>query len=397
VQRSPSSAAIRLGAFYAVVYGLVGIRLPHFPGWLEDRGLTPAEIGTLLGLGPLMTLALSAVVGQAAERMRDERPMMVVLALASAALYVGFPLVDGFFGYFLLSFGVSAMMVPMPALADAMAIRASRRGELDYGRTRLFGSLGFVVTSVGLGFVLAGAPSSATIWALVLSSLLIALGAALLPLAPGGRSVGGLEGATTFALLARPRFRRFLLCAGFLQLAHGVIYGVGSLHFRRLGCSDETIGLLWSLGVVVEIAFFATTRRFVKRASAGGLLSLGAVGAIVRWLLLSTATSLPLLYAAQALHCLSFAAAHLGSMVFIERSVPEASAATGLHSSLSLGLALAVGMPLAGQLYESFGGGAFLAAVVASAVGLVLALSLREGEATDDVSVTGFRRGVDAP
>ncbi len=387
MRASTSSAAIRLGAFYAVVYGLVGIRLPHFPSWLEDRGLGPGEIGVLLGLGPLTNLALSALFGEAAERMRDERPMMVLLALAAAALYALFPLADGFFAYFLLSFGVSATMVPMPALADAMAIRASRRGELDYGRTRLFGSLGFVLTSVGLGFVLAAASSRATIGALALSSLLIALGAACLPRAAHPRPPAGAQAGSSLALLARPRFRRFLLCAGFLQLAHGVIYGVGTVHFRRLGCSNETIGLLWSLGVVVEIAFFATTRRLVQRVSAGALLALGASGAMVRWLILATATTLPLLYAAQALHSLSFAAAHLGSMVFIERSAPEASAATGLHSSLSQGLALAVGMPVAGHLYEAYGAGAFLAALAASTVGLVLALSVRDAEAPDRAPV----------
>ncbi|MBC7172813.1 MAG: MFS transporter, partial [Polyangiaceae bacterium] len=349
---------------------------------LAERGLSAFEIGVLLGLGPLTTLAFSAVFGEAAERMRDERKMMVLLAFFATALYLLFPLIEGFAGFFFLSLGVSAAMVPMPALADAMAIRASRRGELDYGRTRLFGSLGFIVTSVGLGYALARLGEGATIPALVLSSLLIALGAAFLPRMPRPETPAGVARASSFALLSRPLFRRFLLCAGFLQLAHGVIYGVGSVHFRRLGCSEETIGLLWALGVVVEIGFFAMARRFVSRVSAATLLSLSAVGAIVRWLLLATATSLPLLYVAQSLHCLSFAAAHLGSMIFIERTVPEASAATGLHSSLSQGLALAIGMPLAGSLYESLHEGAFYFAAASSAVALAIAASLRERSAS---------------
>ena len=52
------------------------------------------------------------------------------------------------------------------------------------------------------------------------------------------------------------------------QASHGALYAFGSIHWRDLGFSSATIGLLWAVGVVAEILVFAVLGRSVGRGSA---------------------------------------------------------------------------------------------------------------------------------
>jgi hypothetical protein len=69
---------------------------------------------------------------------------------------------------------------------------------------------------------------------------------------------------------------------------------------------------------------------------------------------------------------------HLGAMNWIRDSVeaPAVQRATGLYVAVGSGVALGLGMPLAGVLFDRFDGQAYLAMAIASGLGLVYALRL---------------------
>lgn len=75
---------------------------------------------------------------------------------------------------------------------------------------------------------------------------------------------------------------------------------------------------------------------------------------------------------------MTFGAAHLGAMTYLQRHVPAESSATGqaLYSALGMGAALALMQPIAGWLYAKNGGGAFYAMAILAAVGFLFAVLL---------------------
>ena len=110
-----------------------------------------------------------------------------------------------------------------------------------------------------------------------------------------------------------------------------------------------------------------------------GLLILAGLAGILRWSVLAASTALPVLIAVQALHALTFGAAHLGAMHFIARAAPPGLSATaqGLYSAVSGGIAMGLAMLAAGVLYDAAAGRAFLAMAALSGGGLALAIVLR--------------------
>ncbi len=66
---TPSSASLRLGAYYAALFVAVGIHIPVWPLWLQSRGLSASEIGwvaaaglgiSFIGLGALLSTFVHA-------------------------------------------------------------------------------------------------------------------------------------------------------------------------------------------------------------------------------------------------------------------------------------------------------------------------------------------------
>ena len=138
------------------------------------------------------------------------------------------------------------------------------------------------------------------------------------------------------------------------------------------------IGLLWREGVVAEVLLFAFARRVLARIGVTGLLALAGAGGMLRWTGIALTTDLVLLFGLQILHALTFGAAHLASMHFMQRAVPERamSSAQSLYYALPLGIGMGLAMSLSGVLFRDYAGHAYLAMTVLSAVTLGGALLL---------------------
>ncbi|MGR5543386.1 MFS transporter, partial [Vibrio campbellii] len=54
---------------------------------------------------------------------------------------------------------------------------------------------------------------------------------------------------------------KFLVLVALIQGSHAAYYSFSSIHWKEAGHSEDIIGYLWSLGVVAEVAIFATSKK----------------------------------------------------------------------------------------------------------------------------------------
>ncbi|MEQ9124143.1 MAG: MFS transporter, partial [Alphaproteobacteria bacterium] len=160
---------------------------------------------------------------------------------------------------------------------------------------------------------------------------------------------------------------------------HAALNGFSSIHWLAAGVTESESAYLWSIGVVAEILLFWASAPIVRALGPGWLMALGAAGGVVRWIGLGLTTDFYALLAFQSLHGLTFGAAHLGAMTYLQRFVPAESSATGqaLYSAFGMGAAMALMQPVTGWIYGAHGGGAaFLAMAALAALGLSFAILL---------------------
>jgi PPP family 3-phenylpropionic acid transporter len=389
-QRHDGRPAARLAAFSAAAFLVIGVQLPFWPVWLAGRGLDAQQIAFLFAAAIWAKVVATPLIGALADRIGHRRTVMAALAGTACLAYAALWPVRGFWPLLALNLAAGVAQSALLPLGDAVTLAAVRDRGLDYGRIRVWGSVSFVVASVGGGAALAAMPAITGgldngVLALVLVASVILVGACLA--IPSSAAERGETVATSavaprwpaFGLLSDRRFWLLVVSASMLQASHQLYYGFGTLYWRELGISDTMIGVLWAEGVVAEIALFWCGAPIVARLGPLGLLALGGIGGVARWSLMGLMPGLAAALVLQPLHALTFGASHLGAMYMLARSVPPSAAvsAQSLYAALSAGLGSGLVMLAAGALYAAFGGQAYLFMALLSAGGLVGVWRLR--------------------
>ncbi|MGE0700241.1 MAG: MFS transporter [Hyphomicrobiaceae bacterium] len=378
-----SGYGLRLALFFTALFLVAGTKLPFLPVWLDWRGLDKAEIAAVTAAPLFLRIVAGPLVAMAADWWGDRRQAGVLLAALAVAGAVLLGLAHGFWTILAVALvGALASMGLMP-IAETLAMSGVRRGGLDYGRMRLWGSVSFVAVGFVAGPAI-GLYGPGAVLALLVAGSVITLAAALvLPADPDRGHSGGRR--PSLASLGRwalaPRFIAFLVSAGAVQASHAVFYTFGVIEWQRQGFSATACAGLWAVGVATEIGLFAFSGAVVQRLGAVGLLLSGALAGVVRWAAMAFDPPLAALVPLQALHGLTFGAAHLGALHFMSAFVPAGSAATAqaLYASVTAGIAMGFATLAAGPLYAALGGRAYLAMAALALAGLaVTALLARQ-------------------
>jgi len=373
--------------FYAAVFAMIGIHMPFWPVWLTAKGMSPTEIGTIFAASLGTKVIINPLVAHMADRRGQRRPIMVTLSALALMVFTLFAWTDGFWQILSVSVLFFAVWSPLMPLGESLAMlgggeasgedHTSRGGELDYGRVRLWGSLAFIATVVGTGYLLVGGDNVDIIYRFLLCSLAIVVVVTLF--LPSTRAP--VTTSTRFAAMAVLRDRRFVLfiiATALIQASHSVYYGFGTLNWKAQGLSETVIGWLWAEGVVAEIVLFVFGARMVAWMGPSKMIALGGLAGVVRWTVTGMADGLPTLVIIQALHAFTFAATHLAAIYFISRRIPPSlsASAQSLYSAVVMGLVFGLAMFASGKLYGLLGAGAYYAMAVLAAAGAIMAIFL---------------------
>jgi PPP family 3-phenylpropionic acid transporter len=347
----------RLAGWYFFYFAFVGAFAPYFTLYLQDIGQSAWEIGVLMSVPQVMRLLAPNLWGWLADHLGRRALIVKIAAFCS---------VVGFAGFFFTR-DYAAMLVAMALvwffwsaalpLVEAMTLdRLAGRTE-RYGRIRLWGSVGFIVSVLGLGALLDHLPIAAVLWACLLILACVLASALSLPEAKVGPG-GTAEPLGT--LLRRPEVLALLAACFFMSVAHGPLYIFLSIHLVDLGYGKTAVGLYWSLGVVAEIFVFMHMPRLMNRVSLRGILLASFALAALRFLLIGWAADSPvLLFVAQVLHGATFGAYHAAAVaVLIRWFAPHQQARMqGLYGSLSFGAGGMVGGVVSGRIWDGLGAG----------------------------------------
>jgi PPP family 3-phenylpropionic acid transporter len=250
---------------------------------------------------------------------------------------------------------------PLMSLSEAaMAQRVSIAGQFDtqrYGRVRLWGSMGFLVTvfAAGAWFERHGMADFPHWTVATLAALNLAVW--WLPNQvdpPAAKTLAGRLGP----VLRQTPVRWFFATLFFHVLSHTSIYVFLSLYLDGLGYSKTMIGAFWALSVVVEVIWFYFQGRWMHRLALGHWLLLTAALTVLRMVMTAQAADVWWILAlAQALHAWTFAAHHSACVQWISQAFPGPLRARGqaLYSVLGYGLTGVLGALGGGVISQAWG------------------------------------------
>lgn len=356
-----SSQLAALSALVATYFAHIGFFNPYLPLWLKDMGLSLVAISVLVSLQSASRLVAPYVWGWLSDRTGRRSGLLRYGATASAVLALGLWIDGGFAWLFLVLFLLFCHTSGMMPMSEALLTQwVSREGRFDsrrYGRVRVFGSIGFLVTVIAAGwwFERFGMDQFPLITLLTIGA--VAWSAWRLP-SVRDPAPDPQEHVSVRPLLRRRSVQWFFVAAFFHVLAHISIYVFFSLYLDELGYSKTTIGLMWALSVLVEIAWFFTQSRWLPALTLGAwLVVCAAVMAIRMGLTAGAAELLWVLVLAQCLHAITFATHHTVCIAWLSQHFPGSLRGRGqaLYTVIAYGLPGVLGGVLGGLISSHWG------------------------------------------
>lgn len=348
----------RLSGFYFAYFALLGGVAPFLSLYFHHLGFSAARIGELVAIPMLMRCLAPSLWGWLGD-MTGRRLLIVRCgALATAVSFTGIFLRQDYLWLAMImalhSFFWHAVLPQFEAITLSHLDDQSAR----YSQVRLWGSVGFIATVVGLGWLLQ--TYNLDVYPLVMLGIMLAifLCSLLVPAPPLRAAKEGAELAVGFLRqLLRPGVIAFFVCVALMQLSHGPYYTFLTLHLEALGYTRSVIGVMWALGVVAEILLFLFMTRLLGHFSLKRMLVASFALAALRWLLLGAmADQVAVLLFAQLLHAATFGSFHVAAIHFVQRSFSERLQGQGqaLYATLA-GVGGALGALYSGYSWTSLG------------------------------------------
>lgn len=364
--------AFRLSAFYFAFFAYAGAYVAYFPLYLAERGLSAAHIAWVLAIAPVTRIFAPPAWGWLADRTGAHRAIVAFACASTAVAFAALP----FTSHIALVIGLmSVLSAGALPIVEAITLGSLAGQSGRYGPIRLWGSVGFIAVVLGGGLWLDYRPLSTLPAVLVL--FMLATLAVALALPRGRERIVEKAQPVRFTPAARA-----LCAAAFCNaVAHGALYAFLSIHLEALGYSATTIGMLWTLGVLAEIAVFFYLPQLFRRFALSTILVFSLACGTVRFLAIGWAADvLWVVLSAQLLHAATFGSFHAASVAAVHRVFPPGAQARGQtwFSGISYGAGAAAGLVLSGWAWQ--GGGArsaFAVSAMAALLGALFAARLK--------------------
>ncbi|MCK8496841.1 MFS transporter [Myxococcus fulvus] len=382
----PVASRLPLAGFYFLYFAAVGIVLPFLPAWFKSLSLSATQVGLLLCLSPLASLLVPPMWGHLADRTGRASRVLTVLALGAA---LAFALVGRArtFDTLVPAMALYACFVcAFTPLMDSLTLHHVARTGDSFAHVRLFGSVGFIASTVLFGWLVTGVNEWVVLVPLALLSALVPWSFTLRDTAAPSRGLSPLAG---LALLRHPDLRWLLAATSLHWMACAPFHGTFSIHVMSLGLSPAVVGTVAGIGVIAEVAVMAFYSRVARDTAPRVVLAVAFVASAVRWGGMALVSSPEGMVLIAPLHGMTFGAFYVASVAFLSRRVPPELRASGqaLFAAFTFGLGGLVGYLSSGVGYDWLGGHRLFA--VAGVVELVAAgLVLRASAVPAPLSTT---------
>ena len=281
-------------------------------------------------------------------------------------------------------FGMIYFMVS--PLVEGLASLFLREENIDYGKARTYGSLGFTVIGIIIGGILGYVGNEALYYILI---FLVALYLVFMFL-PQPKLVKNLsfeepnakkEKESLYSWVLKDRNAILLIITVFLyQLSHTAYNNYNALYLESMNISAKWLsGVILNVSVIAEIIFFIFSKRLVKRIKPKNLMIFAGVCAIVRWGALAMFHNIYIFTIMQTFHAITFAVAHIAFILILNKDYnnKEIIDMQNLYTAICFQLSMAVGLYIMGALWDISTSYVFYASAIIAAVGTVVATRIK--------------------
>lgn len=359
-----------------------GVFLQYWSGWLaEGKGLSVSEVGFIMGMGLIARAIATLFAYPFASKFLSNKKLILYLVICSLIITFIYIPANSFTSLFIITFIFSFFYPSLLPAIESVATVLVQEGNVNYGKSRSYGSIGFVVAVFIISGIISYFGENAILWCMIVSLFILLIIQSMpapislleQPTAADRKSSYSMRG-----LFKIKGFSLILFIVILLQGALASYYSYSYIYLQHLGVNPLYIGLILNVAVIFEIIYLSKAELF-SHYRISTLFIIAAIGSTLRWIIIFIFPNVWAFIFSQTLHSLSFAMAHFAFIQYITRTLPkqQLSNAQGVYSALGMSLSAALLTLWGGFLYEIQPGLAFLGMIVFTVPAIFLILGTR--------------------
>jgi MFS transporter, PPP family, 3-phenylpropionic acid transporter len=346
----------RIAGFYFFYYAFVGMFSPYWSLYLKSIYFDAIDIAILLSIQPVMRMIAPNVWGWMADHTGKRQLVVQIAATLSAVSYLGVFATTSFWGMFLVLALMGFFWSASMPLVEATTLSYLGKNSSHYGRIRSWGSIGFIVSVVGLGYAFDYIAIAWLLWAGLVCEIGILIFSRQIPKTEV--LAHHTDSQPIRQIVLQPQVLAFLSACFLMSVAHGSYYTFFSIYLVEHGYAKSAVGWLWSAGVMCEIGVFFLMPWLTTRFGYTRILLFSFGSAVARFLLIGWGVDfIVLLLFAQVMHASTFGAYHAASVGQIHEFFQGRHQSKGqaLFGSLSYGAGGVCGGLASGPIWMHYG------------------------------------------
>jgi nucleoside transporter len=329
-----------------------GAWLPLVWTYMGGLGFTANQTALVGSTFAIASIAAIFFSNQFVDRTFAAERFMAASHLVGGLAMLGLYFVSDFPTFFVLMLVHSLCYVPTISVANAIAFAHLKDAQRQFGLVRMGGTIGWIMASWPLYFLLKGVEGGALQRAV--GNIFIVAGAASLLLAAFSLALPHTpprQGAEAGDKLAWREALGFLFSTPFLLVLFIVTFIDSTVHngyflmtggfLSKIGVHAENIMPVMSIGQVAEILTMAALGLALKKLGWKWTMIVGVLGHVARFLVFALLhDQIALIVAVQVLHGICYAFFFATLYIFIDVAFPKdvRTSAQGLFNLLVLGL-----------------------------------------------------------
>jgi nucleoside transporter len=372
-------------------YVIWGSWLPLLALYLtRSLHLSGTEIGWIFATQAIASVTALFVSGQIADRYMPTDRFLALSHLVGGMAMFALAYQQTFWSFFLVMLVYTLAYVPTLSLTNSICFHHLKDAQKEFGRVRLWGTIGWIAASWPFVFILAGKEGAAldaklgSIFVVAgVASLALAAFCLFLPKTPPSTQVAQKNAPfAAIKLLAVPSIAVLFVVTFLDALVHQCYFQWTSPFLSKIGVPENMIMPAMSLGQISEIVTMGGLGYFLKRLGWRKIMVFGILGHVVRFAIYSLGGPIWLVVGSNIVHGFCYAFFFATIYIFVDEKFPRdaRASAQGLFNLLILGLGPFVGSLLWGRLGDVYrtGDGVDFSRLflVTAGVGLVAAIIL---------------------
>ncbi|PAB57033.1 MFS transporter [Anaeromicrobium sediminis] len=347
--------AVRFFAYYFVYFGSLPMFNLFIPIFLKNKGFTQTKIGILLSLAQIIGIGAMPFWANITDKSKSKNNILRLILICSAIAMFTFSKMDNEYSLYIL-YGLFAFFnCALIFLGDTITLEVADKNNLDYGKIRLGGTLGFSVFAIVAGKI----ASIKLDYVFVAYVIMIILSICVLSSLPKVEGHGTKKNKGNIALLLKNKNIRIVLCFNAMIFITIAFYNsFFSIYFNELTQDSLLMGLAFFMAAFMEIPFLLKSKYILKKMGPYKLMMSGLVITSARWIIMSFNFNPYIAILLQGLHGWGFIVFTYVMINYIYNNVPKELRASGqslVSLSSAAGISGIIGNQLGGYLSDAFG------------------------------------------